>query len=112
MSTIDQRNGHAAPRRELSMLVVQARPIQGDPVATQDAFVEEATRLKKMFPTVQLLLYPELHLSGLTAFGMPFTGDASAKYDDPIPGPLSDRLCALAKELSVWLVPGSSDRAR
>ena len=60
--------------RMLSMLAVQARPIQGDPTATREAFLEEATRLRKMFPGVQLLLYPELHLSGLTAFGMPHTG--------------------------------------
>src|SRR5204863_8541942 len=25
----------------------------------------------------------------------------------PIPGPLTDRLCALAKDLGIWLVPGS-----
>jgi len=93
--------------RLLSMLAVQARPIQGDPVATQDAFVEEVTRLRKMFPQVQLLLYPELHLSGLTAFGMPWTGDPMVRLDEPIPGPLTDRLCALARDLDVWLVPGS-----
>lgn len=107
MSTTDQRNGHAAPRRELSLLVVQTRPVQGDPVATQDQFVEEATRLRKMFPGVQLLLYPELHLSGLTAFGMLPTGDPKLRLDEPIPGPLTDRLCELARTLNVWLVPGS-----
>jgi formamidase len=93
--------------RLLSMLAVQARPIQGDPVATQEAFFEEATRLRKMFPAARLLLYPELHLSGLTAFGMPATGDPKARLDEPIPGPLTDRLCDLARTLDVWLVPGS-----
>jgi formamidase len=93
--------------RLLSMLAVQARPIQGDPAATQEAFFEEAVRLRRMFPHVQLLLYPELHLSGLTAFGMPHTGDPKARLDEPIPGPLTDRLCALARTLDVWLVPGS-----
>jgi formamidase len=93
--------------RLLSMLAVQARPIQGDPAATQGAFFEEAARLRRMFPNVQLLLYPELHLSGLTAFGMPHTGDPKARLDESIPGPLTDRLCALARTLDVWLVPGS-----
>ena len=89
------------------MLVVQARPVQGDPIATQDAFVEEVTRLRKMFPGVQLILYPELHLSGLTAFGARSTADPKQRLDEPIPGPLTDRLCALARDLAVWLVPGS-----
>lgn len=104
---MDATNGHRGPRRELSMLAVQARPVQGDPVATQDAFVEEVSRLKKMFPAVNLILYPELHLSGLTAFGMAPTGDPNQRLDEPIPGPLTDRLCALARDLDVWLVPGS-----
>jgi len=104
---MDATNGHRGPRRELSMLVVQARPVQGDPIATQDAFVEEVTRLRKMFPGVQLILYPELHLSGLTAFGARSTADPKQRLDEPIPGPLTDRLCALARDLAVWLVPGS-----
>jgi formamidase len=104
---MDAMNGHSGPRRELSMLVVQTRPVQGDPLATQDAFVEEVTRLRKMFPGVRLMLYPELHLSGLTAFGMLPTGDPKHRLDEPIPGPLTDRLCRLARDLDVWLVPGS-----
>jgi len=89
------------------MLAVQARPIQGDAAATQAAFFDEATRLKAMFPNVQLLLYPELHLTGLTAFGMPWSAQARVPVDEPIPGPLTDRLCELARTLDVWLVPGS-----
>lgn len=104
---MDVTNGHRGPRRELSILVVQARPVQGDPVATQDAFVEEVSRLRKMFPAVKLILYPELHLSGLTAFGMHSSADPKQRLDEPIPGPLTDRLCALARDLDVWLVPGS-----
>jgi formamidase len=107
MTSLDDRNGHRGPRRELSILAVQARPVPGDPVATQDVFVAEARRLRKMFPGAHLMLYPELHLSGLQAFGSPPAGDPKQRLDEPIPGPLTDRLCALARELEIWLVPGS-----
>ena len=100
-------NGHRRPRRELSLLAVQTRPVQGDAVATQERFFGEATRLRRMFPGVRLLLYPELHLTGLAAFGTLPTGDPKLRLDEPIPGPLTDRLCELARTLDVWLVPGS-----
>lgn len=107
MTSKDDRNGNRGPRRELSMIVVQARPVPGDPVATQDAYVAEVLRLHGMFPAAQLMLHPELHLSGLQAFGSAPVGDPKLRLDEPIPGPLTDRLCALAKELAIWLVPGS-----
>lgn len=107
MTRLDDRNGHRGPRRELSILAVQARPVPGDPVATQDAYVAEVRRLHGMFPDVHLILHPELHLSGLQAFGAAPAGDPKQRLDEPIPGPLTDRLCALARELDVWLVPGS-----
>ena len=109
MTTDVSRNGQHAPRRELTLLVVQARPVPNDPVATQDAFVAEVRRLRRMFPATDLFLYPELHLTGLAAFGTPL-GEGSPSWDaraEPIPGPLTERLRALARELDVWLVPGS-----
>lgn len=88
------------------MIAVQARTVPGDAIATQEAFFAEATRLQGMFPHAQLLLYPELHLTGLAPFGAP--QGASAEYPaEPIPGPLTDRLCDLAEALGLWLVPGS-----
>lgn len=109
MTTDLSRNGQHGPRRELSLVVVQARPVPNDPVATQDAFVAELRRLGRMFPATDLFLYPELHLTGLAAFGTPL-GEGSPSWAaraETIPGPLTDRLCALARELDVWLVPGS-----
>jgi formamidase len=107
MTTRDERNGSGGGRRELAILAVQARPVPGDAAATQAAFFEEVPRLKRMFPGTQLFLYPELHLTGLAAFGTPPAGDPGAQLDEPIPGPLTDRLCAMARALRVWLVPGS-----
>jgi formamidase len=102
-------NGQHAPRRELTLVVVQARPVPNDAAATQDAFTSEVRRLRRMFPGADLFLYPELHLTGLAAFGTPPVAGAPS-WDagaEPIPGPLTEHLCALARELDVWLVPGS-----
>jgi formamidase len=109
MTTESSQNGQHAPRRELSLVVVQARPVPNDPAATQRDFMSEVRRLRRMFPDADLFLYPELHLTGLAAFGTPLH-DGEPAWDDraePIPGPLTDRLCALAREVDVWLVPGS-----
>jgi len=109
MTTDVSRNGQHGPRRELTLVVVQARPVPNDPVATQDAFIADVRRLRRMFPATDLFLYPELHLTGLAAFGTPL-GEGSPSWEaraEAIPGPLTDRLCALARELDVWLVPGS-----
>ena len=103
------RNGQHGPRRELTLVVVQARPVPNDEAATQEAFFAEVRRLRRMFPATDLFLYPELHLTGLAAFGTPL-GEGSPSWEarsETIPGPLTDRLRALARELGVWLVPGS-----
>jgi formamidase len=109
MTTDSSSNGQHAPRRELSLVVVQARPIPNDPTATQDAFAAQVRRLRRMFPDADLFLYPELHLTGLAPFGTPPEESAPSweARAEPIPGRLTDRLCALARELDVWLVPGS-----
>jgi formamidase len=109
MTTDSSHNGEHAPRRELSLVVVQARPVPNDPVATQHAFESEVRRLRRMFPDADLFLYPELHLTGLAAFGTPIHDGQPSWADraEPIPGRLTDRLCRLARDLAVWLVPGS-----
>jgi hypothetical protein len=93
------RNGQHGPRRELTLVVVQARPVPNDEAATQEAFFAEVRRLRRMFPATDLFLYPELHLTGLAAFGTPL-GEGSPSWEarsETIPGPLTDRLCGLAR---------------
>ena len=104
--TDQSRNGQHGPRRELTLVVVQARPVPNDEAATQEAFFAEVRRLRRMFPATDLFLYPELHLTGLAAFGTPL-GEGSPSWEarsESIPGPLTDRLCALARELLVEAV--------
>jgi predicted amidohydrolase len=56
----------------------------------------ELARLKQRFPWVDMAVLAELGLFG--------TNKALAQ---PLPGPVEDELCRLARELDLWLVPGS-----
>jgi len=56
----------------------------------------ELARLKQRFPWVDMAVLAELSLFG--------TNKAHAQ---PLPGPIEDDLCRIARELDLWLVPGS-----
>ncbi len=61
-----------------------------------DLAIEKIRALVKRFPWVEMVLLSELAVTGMTL------ADAQ-----PLPGPAEDRLRDLARELGVWLVPGS-----
>jgi formamidase len=92
--------------RTLSIAALQCAPVARDPAATLVAFGERLAGIKATVPDVDLVLSPELHLSG-----QPGLLEAQAGYPDevavPVPGPLTDQLGALAREHRVWLVPGT-----
>ena len=56
----------------------------------------EMERLKRRFPWVDMVVLGELSLRG------PHTSNA-----EPLPGPLEQSLCQIARDLRLWLVPGS-----
>jgi formamidase len=93
--------------RPLPITAVQAAPVAYDTTATFQKFETELATLAASFPQTRLFVYPELYLSALggMATAPPKGFDESAA--EPIPGPLTDRLCKLAEKLDVWLVPGS-----
>lgn len=87
----------AAGARPLSVLALQIEPCSlEDPT-----FRKELRRRLSLCPQTQLVLLPELHFHA-SRMGLPVEEVAV-----PIPGALTDRLCQLAAELGVWLVPGS-----
>ena len=94
--------------RPLSVVAVQIAPVPWDRAATWDHFEADLRARRASSPDAHLFVYPELHLSALGRLGIPaprvYTMRGTA---ETIPGPLTDRLCALAKELGLWLVPGS-----
>jgi formamidase len=94
--------------RPLSIVAIQTSPVAWDPAATWTAFEADLRARRASSPNAHLFVYPELHLSALGRTGIPVTpGYSMRRVAETIPGPLTERLCALAKELGIWLVPGS-----
>jgi formamidase len=92
--------------RLLSIAGLQLPPVIGDPDATLASFEHRVTTIRESFPDVQLIVAPELHLSGVGGIF-----DEEPGYDErvavDIPGPVTDRLGALARATGLWIVPGS-----
>jgi formamidase len=94
--------------RVLPIMAVQAAPVVWDVEATWDKFEGELRELKASVPGTRLFLFPELYLAALGPIGSKAAGGYSPKrIAEPVPGPLTNKLGALAAELGVWLVPGS-----
>ncbi|MEX2421210.1 MAG: carbon-nitrogen hydrolase family protein [Actinomycetota bacterium] len=93
--------------RPLPITAVQAAPVAYDPPATYQKFEGELTGLKASFPQTRLFVFPELYLSAIHGMATAAPKNYDASVAEPIPGPLTDRLCKLAEKLDVWLVPGS-----
>ncbi|HET7870377.1 MAG TPA: carbon-nitrogen hydrolase family protein [Actinomycetota bacterium] len=93
--------------RPLPITAVQAAPVAYDVTATSQKFETELTALKASFPRTRLFVFPELYLSAIHGMATTPPKGYDASVAEPIPGPLTDRLCKLAEKLDVWLVPGS-----
>jgi formamidase len=92
--------------RSLIVAGLQAAGVPGDPAATLESFEERVRNLRRVHGGVDLVLAPELHLMALGP--MLHTGSTTMEdLAEPVPGPLTERLAALAQETGLWLVPGS-----
>ena len=70
-----------------------------------EAFAADVRRIIRAHPGVRLLAYPELHLCGHRPGEDP--EEVMTAAAQPLDGPRGTRLAALARELGIWLVPGS-----
>jgi len=89
--------------RNIGIAAVQMAAIPHDVPATLDKIDSLVEQTNIILPWVDLLCFPELVLDALAIFvpgGSPAEGQ-------PIPGPITDRLCSLAAHHHKWLVPGS-----
>lgn len=94
--------------RPLPILAVQAAAVPGDPDATLRKFERDLRRLHGAYPDVRLFVWGELYLSAEGSMtDIPDVEGKAERIAQPIPGPLTDRLCELARRFGVWLVPGS-----
>ena len=93
--------------RSLFVAALQTAGIPGDPAATLEQFERHVRALRSTFDGLQLVVSPEFHLMALTSLlnadGLPT--DEELAVD--VPGELTERLGALARETELWLIPGS-----
>ena len=75
--------------------------------ATFEKMSDVAVNIRKSMPWVNMVVYHELVVPGLVQFMTPDDADWYKKNSGPVPGPQTDRLCALARKTRHWLIPGS-----
>uniref|UniRef100_A0AAU2K078 Carbon-nitrogen hydrolase family protein n=1 Tax=Streptomyces sp. NBC_00049 TaxID=2903617 RepID=A0AAU2K078_9ACTN len=93
--------------RTLAIAALQTAPVAHDLEATWQRFAEQVRAAHGLFPHVQLVIAPELLLAAEGPMLRPAPDDWTERAAVTIPGPLTDRICSLARETGLWLVPGS-----
>ncbi len=93
--------------RQLTVLAAQVRPVAFDPEATFSKFEDEVNRLTRTFRSADLLLFPELYLTG----DDPFAADPPPRFEEdvaePVPGPSTERIAKVAARARRWICAGS-----
>jgi formamidase len=92
--------------RTLTVAALQTAPVELDPAATIERFEADVEAIRDTFGEVQLVIAPEAFLSAVGHVLREPKGYPEQVAID-IPGPETDRICALAKATGLWLVPGS-----
>ncbi|WP_417234954.1 carbon-nitrogen hydrolase family protein [Arthrobacter sp.] len=88
----------------LPLVAVQAPPrLIGDPLAD---FASEISTVLAAHPTARLVVFPELHLFGDGSPDLQRTAALQAAAE-PLHGPRVEGLREIARDLGIWLVPGS-----
>lgn len=91
-------------QRILPLIAAQARPrLIGEPVS---AFADEVKAALEAQPHSKLVVFPELHLFGDEDPDQQRAEMLQASAE-PLDGPRVKELRQLAKDLNIWLVPGS-----
>lgn len=89
----------------LTIGLAQRSPLPVD--GTLEAFAADVDATLAAHPTVQLLVYPELHLCGIEHLAEAAGPEAWARYAEPLSGPRVRELSEIAARHGVWLCPGS-----
>ncbi|BAH52029.1 carbon-nitrogen hydrolase family protein [Rhodococcus opacus] len=92
--------------RTLTIAAVQTAPIAFDVEATWQRFADQVRAVRDTFPHVELVVVPELMLAAEAPL-LQARADWMDRVALPLDGPHLDRICALAEETGLWLVPGS-----
>lgn len=92
--------------RTLAVAAVQTTPVPHDLDATWKRYADQVRAVRAALPHVQLVMAPELMLAAEAPL-LEARPEWMAEAAVTVPGPLTDRICALARETGLWLVPGS-----
>ena len=92
--------------RTLTIAAIQTAPIAFELEATWQRFADQVRAVRETFPHVELVVVPELLLAAEAPLLEAHKGWMN-QIATPLDGPHTDRICALAKETGLWLVPGS-----
>ncbi|MFL6116695.1 MAG: carbon-nitrogen hydrolase family protein [Catenulispora sp.] len=93
--------------RTLAIAAIQTAPVPHDVEASWERFATQVRSTHELFPHVQLVVVPELLLAAEGPLLAAAPADGMEQTATSIPGPVTDRICALAVETGLWLVPGS-----
>jgi formamidase len=97
----------AGMSRILTVLGAQVRPVPFDPAATLDKFEDEVQMVRRSFSHADLLLFPELYLTGDDPFAPGMPPGFMAQTAEPIPGPCTERVGKIAARAKRWIAAGS-----
>lgn len=93
--------------RLFGIAAVQMSVVPWDAEATVQKMADAVTSISWNFPWVNMVIFHELAVPGLVQLVPTERPDTWKQSAQPIPGPLTDTLCALARKTKKWLVPGS-----
>jgi formamidase len=78
-----------------------------DAAATVEKMCDAIRQVSLNFPWVNMIIFHELVVPGLAQFITTEKPDDWRKNAEPVPGPITDTLCAAARRYRKWVVPGS-----
>lgn len=98
--------------RILTVLSAQVAPVPWDPPATLARFEEHVRTIRRAFPEVDLMIFPELYLTAVDAFTEGGADEWERRVAEEIPGPLTERVGKIAARAGRWIVAGSINERR
>lgn len=93
--------------RRFGIAGIQMAVVPWDAEATVAKMAQVVNRVGRSFPWVNMLIFHELCVSGLVQFDALPDLERWNALKQPIPGPLTEQLCEIARRERKWLLPGS-----
>lgn len=93
--------------RTIGIVAAQVAPVPYDREATWRSFEGHVRTLATAFPNLDLYVFPEVYLTALGSWDDGYPAGYVERVAEPVPGPLTERVSALARSVGKWIVPGS-----